>query len=113
MCVGVVGTGGGTPPPYLVVGAGGCECVWVSSVPAGARPRPTLGLARGGMNVCGCRRYRRGHAPALLLQGFQCCGVVGLAGDFVDEVAVDDAAVFVEDEDASGEEPCEGSVNEL
>ena len=52
-------------------------------------------------------------ATSLLLQGFQCCGVVGLAGDFVDEVAVDDAAVFVEDEDASGEEPCEGSVNEL
>ena len=88
MCVGVVGTGGGAPPPYLGVGA-------------------------GGMNVCGCRRYRRGHAPTLLLQGFQCCGVVGLVGDFVDEVAVDDAAVFVEDEDASGEEPCEGSVNEL
>lgn len=69
-----VGTGGGTPPPYL-----------------GAVQR---------------------HSP-LLLQGFQCCGVVGLVGDFVDEVAVDDAAVFVEDEDASGEEPCEGSVNEL
>ena len=54
-----------------------------------------------------------GARPALLLEGFQCCGVVGLAGDFVDEVAVDDAAVFVEDEDASGEESCEGSVNEL
>ena len=54
-----------------------------------------------------------GARPALLLEGFQCCGVVGLAGDFVDEVAVDDAAGFVEDEDASGEESCEGSVNEL
>ena len=57
--------------------AGGYECVWVSSVPAGARPRPTWGLARGGMNVCGCRRHRRGHAPALLggwRGGMNVCG---------------------------------------
>ena len=89
--------------------------------------------------VDGLSRGRRGHAPALRFglhlclragdrvlgrflivgrgldfasQDFECCFVVGLVGYFVDEFAVDDAAVFVEYEHAACEEPCKWSVNE-
>lgn len=37
-----VSIGGGAPPPYLWIGAGGCECVGVVGT-GGARLRPTCG----------------------------------------------------------------------
>lgn len=40
-------------------------------------------------------------------------GVVGLVGDLVDEFAVDYLAVGVEDEDGTGEEPLQWTVDEL
>ena len=93
---------------------------------AGARPRPTIWIAfmfacspGFGLHLClraGDRVLGRflivGRGLDFASQDFECCFVVGLVGYFVDELAVDDAAVFVEYEHAACEEPCKWSVNE-
>ena len=117
--------GGGTPPPYDLDCIYVCvqPGVWIAFMfacgPGGGLHLYMCAARGGGLHLClraGDRVLGRflivGRGLDFASQDFECCFVVGLVGYFVDELAVDDAAVFVEYEHAACEEPCKWSVNE-